>query len=77
MVGVIFQFYQRIINSSLSFFDLIQLVHAIFFSVKVANNVNFVLCLVTGICPGSGFLFTQSACGMAAVWQQVLAVDAR
>lgn len=77
MVGVIFQFYQRIINTSLSFFDLIQLVHAIFFSVKVANNVNFVLCLVTGICPGSGFLFTQSACGMAAVWQQVLAVDAR
>lgn len=73
MVGVIFQFYQRIINTSLSFFDLIQLVHAIFFSVKVANNVNFVLCLVTG----SGFLFTQSACGMAAVWQQVLAVDAR
>lgn len=76
MVGVIFQFYQCIINTSLSFFDLIQLVHAIF-SVKVANNVNFVLCLVTGICPGSGFLFTQSACGMAAVWQQVLAVDAR
>lgn len=76
MVGVIFQFYQCIINTSLSFFDLIQLVHAIF-SVKVANIVNFVLCLVTGICPGSGFLFTQSACGMAAVWQQVLAVDAR
>ncbi|KAA8591396.1 hypothetical protein FQN60_002339 [Etheostoma spectabile] len=53
----------------------------------VANNSSILICGANrphhhliqrcGTCPGSGFHSTQSACGMAAVWQQVLAVDAR